>query len=1229
MAALTATEVRVILSARDALSPVLAKVRGGLRDAGAVIESTGTKLRELGRRAALFSGVVSAVGGAAIFMAADFGKAMANVQTLIPGAEERVLSLSRSVQDLAMETGVSTADLADGLYQVVSAFGDTADTAQILEINAKAAAAGLATTTDALNLTSAVTKGYGDVSAKTVQSVADLAFTAVRLGQTTFPELASSMGRVVPLAAALTVSQEELFGVMATATGVTGSAAEVSTQLRGVLQSLSAPTQVLTGLIGDMGFSSGKAMVESLGLQGTIEAIVAAAESTNQPLQSYIGQIEGQTLALALAGPQADVFTAKLHEMTLAEGAAAIALDAMNTGVGEAKHVWNQLVQSAKVLGQQIGDILIPHFIRFVKIGRDLIQWVISWPTAFKKVIVVLGLLVAGFAPLVGALGLFIKLAWGSVKAFAAMNTIMGLTTAKSLLLAGGTKQAAAGMSAVGSAGLLSTGRIASMGRITGTLAKILAGVGHVAAAGAVRMTALGNSVKGVKFIFFGLARVLGTVAASILGVSATAGTIAASSKWFIRLGGAVNFLLSPLRAGILLMRRSVSALLAINPVVALVVAGIYLLLNSFDEGKRLFSAVGNLIRTVVVTAFQLLSSVISAIAGVITGNFTRGVDGAGRSLKSLVPQNLLDLLTSLAAGIERVTASINDMSPAARHAAVGLLLIAAPLPMLRRLITRLLGVGKAIKAAGGIVKLVGGWFATFGGAILKVGGFLAKLIPTAATIGKLFTALKVAVAALLSPWVLVIGAATAFFTLTASGREIISGLWRVIKLGLAAGLIWLREKFDDVKGAVAGTGDKFSWLSGIVDSVKHAVKQFTLRLKEMIPDWVVTGIRKLKDALRDLGDTFQTYIDDNAWKSGIGGVVTEIGELRSEVTNAQADVTASAEELRALGVVLDDTAYAAALAAGLDGIGGLPDPLDDSQEAARKLAEEAAAAAEALEELRIKNAIMSAGLEGSRNRLQDMEFGLAGVRREMGLLLADMPTAVLTPTLDSSGLSAGLMNPFVGLGAGAERAARVVKTHAREMANDVAGIGEAGDEAGKTLASSMASAFERAFEGGGGFFGGMSSIIIEQLTGPKGPLTRMASGLQGMFGSSGIGGAFSGALSGILTGGIGTAVNLGMKLLGKGLGKIGGMLKRAFGGPSEMELAGREAAGSWLEGMRVESVYVAASGGSRRRVGRRRHGQVVDRNARCRSRSRHVDSGSRGLLEPHEGGDRSGSRSR
>ena len=116
---------------------------------------------------------VATLGTAAVKSAAEYEAQLANVSTLLTGTEAEVAARTAEIGDQVLEisnrTGVATADLTDGMYQVVSAFGDSADAAAILETAAKSAAAGNATTTDSINLLSAVTKGYGDTSAEAVQ----------------------------------------------------------------------------------------------------------------------------------------------------------------------------------------------------------------------------------------------------------------------------------------------------------------------------------------------------------------------------------------------------------------------------------------------------------------------------------------------------------------------------------------------------------------------------------------------------------------------------------------------------------------------------------------------------------------------------------------------------------------------------------------------------------------------------------------------------------------------------------------------------------------------------------------------------------------------------------------------------------------------------------------------------------------------------------------------------
>ena len=274
---------------------------------------------------------VGTLGVAAVKAAAEYETQLANVSTLLTGTEAeiaaRTAEIGNEILDVSNRTGVATENLTDGMYQVISAFGDSADAAKILETAAKSAAAGNATTTDSVNLLSAVTKGYGDTSAEAVQKAADLSFATVRLGQTSFPELAASMGKVIPLAGTLGVEQEQLFGAMATLTGVTGSTAEVVTQLKATMQGFLSPSKNMTAALKKMGYESGQALLENEGLQGALEALKGAVNNDELAFAGLFSSVEAQTAVLAMAGNQSENLASKTAEMYEATGAANAAFE--------------------------------------------------------------------------------------------------------------------------------------------------------------------------------------------------------------------------------------------------------------------------------------------------------------------------------------------------------------------------------------------------------------------------------------------------------------------------------------------------------------------------------------------------------------------------------------------------------------------------------------------------------------------------------------------------------------------------------------------------------------------------------------------------------------------------------------------------------------------------------------------------------------------------------------
>lgn len=411
---------------------------------------------------------MAAVGIAATKMAGDMNAAMANIATLIPGNTERVLELKSAAQELGPEFGKSSKEVAEGLYELISTFGDSADTVKILEINVKSAAAGLATVEESIAVTSAVTKSYGDTSAEAVQKVADLAFQAVNLGKTTLPELSASMGSVTPMASTLGVSMEELFGQIAALTGVTGSTAEVTTQLRATYQAILKPSEdmqkALISTLGQMRESNqltgeardqydryverineaatkldtlrsssnastreikdaqkeaenaqksfqkwaagmGSTVVEAMGFNEALTSLASRAAGNSNELGKMFGSVEALNAVLAITGNQAQSVAEKTEAMRAASGAVTTAFDEQTKGVNASGFTMAQFVAKLEVAAQRLGDGLAPALAAVLQAVEPLIDAVVRAATWFGDLPAPVQSTIVVLAALVAAVG--------------------------------------------------------------------------------------------------------------------------------------------------------------------------------------------------------------------------------------------------------------------------------------------------------------------------------------------------------------------------------------------------------------------------------------------------------------------------------------------------------------------------------------------------------------------------------------------------------------------------------------------------------------------------------------------------------------------------------------------------------------------------------------------------------------------------------------------------------
>lgn len=392
-------------------------------------------------------GLIGTVGaiGTAIYAgpvknAMQWQQEMQNVATLLDGdVKGRVAELNKEVMNLSNSTGIGTSDLTNGLYQVVSAFGDSADASKQLEIAAKAAKAGGATTTDAINLLSAVTKGYGDTSAEAQQKAADLAFQTVKLGQTSFPELASSMGAVIPLASTLGTKQEDLFGAMATLTGVTGGTAEVTTQLKATMQAFLSPSNSMQKSLEKLGYASGKEMLESEGLQGALEKLKGSVDDDSIAFANLFSSVEAKNAVLMLTGDAAQDLTEKTKQMYEATGAAQKAFE---TATDSTEERVNRAKNSISNLGTVLGGMLLPVVGEVAEKVANLATKVSDFAQKNPEVIATVAKVAAGLVGLkagglIAKLG-FLQVRGGILSVQKAFTMIKGLGITKYLSTMGG-----------------------------------------------------------------------------------------------------------------------------------------------------------------------------------------------------------------------------------------------------------------------------------------------------------------------------------------------------------------------------------------------------------------------------------------------------------------------------------------------------------------------------------------------------------------------------------------------------------------------------------------------------------------------------------------------------------------------------------------------------------------------------------------------------------------------
>lgn len=372
---------------------------------GEKMKETGGKLTAAGKAVMPVSAAVAGIGTAAAVSAVNFEDAMAKVSTIADTTEVPLDELRSQILALSSQTGISANEIADNVYNAISAGQKTGDAVNFVTNSTKLAKAGFADAGSALDVLTTILNAYG-MEASEVTNVSDMLIQTQNLGKTTVAELSSSMGKVIPTANAYHVQLDQLCTGYAKMTANGVATAESTTYMNSMLNELGKSGTTVSDILKEKtGKSFAELMENGASLADVLSILKDSADEQNLSFGDLWSSAEAGKAGLILLGDSADDFNATLAQMRESTGAAESAFEKLQTNSSKINKAVNAVKNTFIILGGVILDTFSPAINAVTISIQRLCEWVSSLPTGIQTVIVVIGTLIAATGPLLVVLG--------------------------------------------------------------------------------------------------------------------------------------------------------------------------------------------------------------------------------------------------------------------------------------------------------------------------------------------------------------------------------------------------------------------------------------------------------------------------------------------------------------------------------------------------------------------------------------------------------------------------------------------------------------------------------------------------------------------------------------------------------------------------------------------------------------------------------------------------------
>ncbi|GAB6170942.1 hypothetical protein JCM15765_04200 [Paradesulfitobacterium aromaticivorans] len=396
------------------------KLGNHLDDVRKKLKPVGEEFTKAGRTLSMsITAPIAALGTASATMATAFEDGMAKVSTVADEGAMSIEDLGDKVLKLSDDTGQAATDIQEGLYDAISAGVKTADSTDFMTTAVKAAKGGFTDTKTSVDGLTTTLNSYG-LEASKATDIANQMMVAQNLGKTTFGEMASSIGNVVPTAAALGVQTNELFSSLASLTANGIKTSEAVTGLKAAYSNIVKPTSAAEKAAGQLGLQFNASHLQSVGWGKFLEEVKQKTGGNIETMAQLFGSTEAVNTVLTLTSDQgAKLFSDSMSQMASGTNFVDDAFNKVsNTSGQNLKKSFNEL----KNAGIQIGESLAPVLEKISGVFKGLAETLKSMSPEQRQMVIVFAGIAAAIGPVLVAVGSLVTAVSAIAGAFAAAS---------------------------------------------------------------------------------------------------------------------------------------------------------------------------------------------------------------------------------------------------------------------------------------------------------------------------------------------------------------------------------------------------------------------------------------------------------------------------------------------------------------------------------------------------------------------------------------------------------------------------------------------------------------------------------------------------------------------------------------------------------------------------------------------------------------------------------------